>query len=392
MEYLTAGESHGKEMTVIINNFPAGLKIDIDYINTELKRRQSGYGRGARMQIETDQIEITAGVRFGKTTGAPIAFKIQNRDWQNWQEKMSVLKKYAVKKLTLPRPGHSDFAGLLRFADDDIRNILERSSARETAAQVAVGAIAKIFLKYFDIEIFSHTISIGELCINKKYSISDLRKIYFDDCLRCVDKTLEKKMIDYIEKIKKKKDTIGGIFEVIAINALPGLGSFIQSTEKLDAKLAAAIIAIQGVKAIEFGAGFYAAKLSGSKFHDAFDIKNNQIIRTSNNAGGIEAGMTNGMPIVLRAFMKPIPTLLAPLQSVDLQTFKIDKAIVERSDVCVVPAAGVVAEAAVARVLTAAILTDFGRDNIKFILNRYTAKKNFIKKKYKVKLNALDLF
>ncbi len=384
MRYLTAGESHGSELTIIISDVPSGIKIDNDFIQNEMRRRQSGYGRGKRMQIETDNVVITAGVRFGKTTGAPVSLKIQNRDWENWIEKMSVFKKYSIPKLTMPRPGHADFAGLMKYDEDDIRNILERSSARETASQVAAGAFCKNVLRDFNIEILSHTIAIGNIFISKKYSADDLRNIYNDEILRCIDKLSEKKMIDLIEKIKSEGDTLGGIFEVMILNCIPGLGSYSQSDMKIDSKLAAAVMSIQGVKGIEFGAGFNGVKNRGSQFHDEFGLSEKKIIRTSNNAGGIEGGMTNGMPIVFRAAMKPIPTLMKALQSVDLSDLTLNKAIVERSDVCVVPAAGVAAEAFSAITIFNQILIEFGADSIKFIKQKYFDKLKYLQKKYHI--------
>ena len=384
MRYLTAGESHGSELTVILSDLPSNIKIDIDFINAEMRRRQAGYGRGGRMKIETDTVEIVSGVRFGKTTGAPITLKIKNRDWENWREKMSVLKKYQTVKLSMPRPGHADFAGMLKYDQDDIRNILERSSARETAAQTAAGAFCKNALRDFNIQILSHTISIGNIKINKRYSFDEIKKIYFDETLRCVDKIAEKKMIAFIDKTKKNGDTLDGVFEVIIRNCIPGLGSYTQNNLKLDALIAGAIISIQGIKGIEFGSGFAGVAAPGSKFHDEFDFCGGKIVRKSNNAGGIEGGMSNGMDIVFRAAMKPIPTLMNALQSVDLADFSLKKAIVERSDVCVAPAAGVVAESVSATVIFNSIVTEFGCDSINLIKKRYIDKMNYIRKKFRI--------
>ncbi|MBP7652665.1 chorismate synthase [Candidatus Dependentiae bacterium] len=381
---MTSGESHGKELTVIINKIPSGIKFDIDYINFELARRQSGYGRGKRMQIETDKVEVTSGVRFGKTTGSPVTMKISNKDWDNWLERMSVLPvKKQIAKLTIPRPGHTDYAGLMKYFDDDIRNMLERSSARETAGRVAIGAFSKMVLKDFNVETLSHTISIGKICINKKYSVDEIKSVYNDNCLRCIDKNVEKKMISLIDKIKKEGNSVGGIFEVIIFNLIPGIGSHVQYNTKLDAKLASSIISIQGVKAIEFGIGFRGTVLKGSEYHDQFGYENKKVTRLSNNCGGIEGGISNGEPIVFRAAMKPIPTLVNPLQSIDLNGFAVKKTFVERSDVCVVPAAGVVAESCASTVVLDSVLEEFGYDNISFIKKRYFDKLKMIKKKYR---------
>lgn len=382
MDFLTSGESHGKELTVIISKTPSGIKFDMDYINSELSRRQAGYGRGKRMQIETDKIEVVSGVRFGKTTGSPITLKIINKDWENWKEKMSSSPQKNIAKIRIPRPGHTDYAGLIKYFEDDIRNLLERSSARETAARVALGAFCKSVLKYFDIEILSHTVSIGKISIKKRYGADDIKSVYNDSCLRCVDKEAEKKMVKYIDLIKKSGDSIGGIFEVIILNLIPGIGSHIQHNTKLDAKIASAIISIQGIKGVEFGEGFNGSILKGSEYHDQFGLKKKRIIRLSNNCGGVEGGISNGQPIVFKAVMKPIPTLLNPLQSVDLDDLKIKKTFVERSDVCVVPAAGVVAESNTANVILDALFDEFGYDNILLIKKRYFDKFKMIREKY----------
>jgi chorismate synthase len=386
MLYLTSGESHGKELNLIISKIPSGIKIHEDFINNELQRRQAGYGRGKRMQIETDRIEIVSGVRFGKTTGAPVTIKIINKDWINWQEKMSVIEKYNIDKLTLPRPGHADLSGLIKYNLDDIRNVLERSSARNTATEVAAGAFSKLVLQELGISAASHTVSIGKIKINKNYSYEDIQKIYDNSVLRCIDKTAEKKMIALIDKVKKNGDTVGGITEIIINGLIPGIGSYIQSSTKLDAALAAAVMSVQGIKAVEFGAGFKGAELTGAEFHDEFLLEKNCVCRKTNNAGGIEGGMSNGQNIVIRAFMKPIPTLMNALDSVDVKDNKLKKAIVERSDVCVVPAAGVVCESAAASCILNFVLEEFGYDNIDFIKKRYTDKKNYIKKKFKIRL------
>ncbi|HOK41023.1 MAG TPA: chorismate synthase [bacterium] len=383
MRFLTAGESHGKELVLIIDGFPSNVKISEEKINYHLARRQMGYGRGERMNIETDKAEIISGIRFGKTTGAPITIKIKNKDYENWLEQMSVFKDNSnkFKKLLLPRPGHSDLCGFIKYQLDDIRNVLERSSARETATRVAAGALCRIFLDYFNIDIVSHTISIGEIKIKNRYNYFEIKKIQDDNILRCIEKEVEKKMLDLIAKIRNKGDTIGGVFEVIIHNIFIGLGSYVHFDARLDAKLAAAIMSIPGIKGVEIGAGFDGTKLSGSQFHDEFDFLKDRIIRKTNNAGGIEGGISNGEDIIIHGAIKPIPTLINSLQSVNLKTYKKEKAIVERSDVCVVPAAGVVAEAMAAIVISNEILNFFGEGSIEQILKRYKEYKKYLKKK-----------
>lgn len=382
MQILTAGESHGPELTAIIEGLPSNMNIDVDKINHQLKRRQLGYGRGKRMLIEKDKVEITAGVRFGKTTGAPVCLKIKNKDWENWTEIMSVLKDNSsdAVKLTLPRPGHSDYCGFIKYDLDDIRNVLERSSARETAIRTAVGAVCRLFLENFDISIVSHTISVGNLTLKNEYSFEDILKIQDNDVLRCVDKNLEQKMIELIDTTKQNKDTLGGVFEVIAKNVPLGLGSYNFYTNRLDAKISGSLMSIPGIKGVEIGAGFKGSSLPGSLFHDPFDLVDDKIVRTSNNTGGIEGGISNGQDIVAKAFMKPIPTLINALPSVDLITKKIQKAIIERSDVSVVPAAGVVAEAMISIVLAQEFLIYFGEGSLNAIKERFYLHKKKIEK------------
>lgn len=382
MKILTSGESHGKEITGIIEGLPSNIVIDLDKINHQLKRRQMGYGRGKRMQIETDKIEITSGIRFGKTTGAPICLKIKNKDWENWTDIMAVIKSApkTYKKLTLPRPGHSDICGYLKYDLDDIRNVLERSSARETAMRTAVGGVCRLFLEYFNIDIVSHTISVGNISLKKEIKFESIKKIQDDKILRCVDKSLQNKMIELIDKAKENGDTIGGVFEVICKNVCLGLGSYDFYENRLDAKISAAIMSIPGVKGVELGAGFRGVEMPGSLFHDGFDLQADKIIRTKNNAGGIEGGITNGENIIIRGAMKPIPTLINALKSVDLKSRQIKKAIVERSDVSVVPAAGVVGESMLSITLAEEILNYFGTGSIQSILKRYNLHKKKINK------------
>ncbi len=339
LRYLTAGESHGKCLLAILEGMPAGLKINEAEINQELKRRQAGFGRGARMKIEQDQAQILSGLRHGITIASPIALKIDNKD--------SSLE--ALPSITCPRPGHADLCGSLKYGFSDIRNVLERASARETAARTAVGAVCKIFLREFDIEINSRIAAVGG-----ESNPSQIRK--------------------KIDRAIAQKDTLGGVFEVIAKNVPAGLGSYVQPDRRLDARLAAGLISIPGVKAVEFGMGFGCAAKFGSEVHDAiYFSKEKGYFRKTNNAGGIEGGISNAEPIIIRCCMKPISTLLNPLPSVDIVSKKPTKATIERSDTCVVEAAGVVAEAVVAFEISSALLEKFGSDSMKEIKRSLTA-------------------
>jgi len=343
LRYLTAGESHGVALTAILEGMPAGLKLDINWINQELKRRQSGLGRGKRMQIESDTIRILSGMKGGVTLGSPISLLIENKD-------ASIEK---LHKVTCPRPGHADLAGILKYGFDDIRNVLERASARETAARVGVGAICKTLLHEFKIKIISRVLSIG--------GESDYQG-----------------MREKIYVAMAKKDTLGGIFEVIAKGMPVGLGTYVEADRRLDARLAAAVVSIPGIKAVEFGLGLEYAGRFGSEAHDAiYYNKGKGYIRKTNNAGGIEGGISNGQDIIIRACMKPICTLLRPLDSVNITTKRPGKAAVERSDICVVEAAGVIAESAVAYILADAFLEKFGPDSLSEIKTTYA---NFLKK------------
>ncbi len=369
MRYLTAGESHGSELVTILDDVPSGVSLDSGYIDNELGRRQGGYGRGARMKIEKDTAEIVSGVRNRKTNGSPITIVIKNKDWENWKN-----QSYKETIVTLPRPGHADLSGVLKYNLNNVRDVLERSSARETAARVSVGAVAKRILDYLDIKFYSVVINIGGSGYNiKDYNsvITNYHKIEKSD-VRSYDKKAEKLMKNKIDEAIKNKDTVGGIFEVI-INGLPaGLGSFVQWDKKLDANLAKAIMSIQGVKGVEFGMGFEMANRYGSEVHDEiYYSKDNGYYRKSNNAGGIEGGMSNGENIIIRAVMKPIPTLMSPLNSVDIKSKKQSKAVKERSDVCVVPAASVIAENVAAIEILNAVQHKFGSDNIDDIINSY---------------------
>lgn len=372
--FVTAGESHGKGLTAIIDGVVAGLALTEADINRDLERRQRGHGRGGRMKIETDRAEITSGVRHGKTLGSPISLFIENCDWKNWQDSMSVAPvAEKSERITRLRPGHADLAGVLKYGFDDVRNVLERSSARETAARVAVGAVARRFLAEFGVTVRSHTLSIG----GKRASVSDV--IDWDRVenspVRCADPAGEREMIVEIDKAKSAGDTLGGVFEIMATGVPVGLGSHVQWDRKLSSRICQAISSINAIKGVEIGYGFALADIPGSKAHDVIETANGGKAwrRSSNRAGGIEGGMSNGEPIVVRAAMKPIATLAKPLPSVDLDTGQTVDAHFERSDVCAVPAAGVVGEAMLAIVLTEAMLEKFGGDSIAETLRNYHA-------------------
>ncbi len=365
LRFLTSGESHGKGLIGIVEGIPSGLSLSSEDIDKELKRRQAGYGRGGRMKIESDHAEIISGVRWGKTIGSPIAVYIENKDWKNWQEGMSVEGKYegAIPAVTRPRPGHADLAGALKYGHRDIRNILERSSARETATRVAIGAIAKRFLLEFGISIGSYVEQIGGI----KCDVSTYEGIFKkaeDSPVRCPDEEASKKMMELIDASSKKGDTLGGIFVVIADGVPPGIGSHIQWDRRLDGRLAHAFMSIQAIKGVEIGRGFDMAGAFGSEVMDEIFYNGSVFYRKTNNAGGIEGGISNGMPIVVRAAMKPIPTLRKPLQSVDIETKEPFEASYERSDVCAVPAASVIGEAMAAIVIADAFLEKFGGDSM----------------------------
>jgi chorismate synthase len=368
LRYLTAGESHGELLVGILEGMPAGLLIRTTDIDSDLGRRQMGYGRGGRMKIEKDTVRIVTGVRWGRSLGSPIGLMIRNRDWDNWRAKMSPDAAFLnnADPVTRPRPGHADLAGALKYGASDIRNILERSSARETAMRVAVGAVCKRLLDEFGISIVSHVIAIGGVYAKgERLSVREIRRKIENSDLRCADYEAEKRMKEKIDEAQRAGDSLGGIFEVIITGAPPGLGSHVHWDRKLDARLSTAIMSIQAMKGVEIGSGFGVANQLGSMVHDEiFWTPKNGFFRKTNNAGGIEGGMSNGEDIVLRAAMKPIPTLMKPLRSVDLETKRAFKASVERSDVCAVPAAGVVGEAVAAFEIASAMIEKFGGDSL----------------------------
>ena len=372
LRFYTAGESHGQALLAFLSGLPAGLTLDLEFINHELHRRQLGYGRGGRQKIEKDRADIFAGFRHGQTIGAPIALRIENRDWANW-EKILAVEAYpeddsTAKKLIAPRPGHADLAGSQKFNFHDARYILERASARETAARVAAGALAKQLLKAFDIEIASHTIQVGHIRIERTPSWQEITAISndLDTPLRCVDSAAQEKMKAEVDAVLKAGDTVGGVFEVVAHNVPVGLGSHAQWDEKLDGRLAQAVMSIQAVKGVEIGAGIFAAGAFGSEVQDeiAYDLSAHKFTRTSNRAGGLEGGITNGEELVVRGYLKPISTLRRALRTANMVSKEPVQAAYERSDWCVVPAGGVAGEAMVALVLADAFLQKFAGDSL----------------------------
>jgi len=367
--FLTAGESHGKQLTGIIDGIPAGLKLSEDFIAKQLIRRQAGHGRGKRMLIEQDRAEILSGVRFGKTIGSPITLVIPNKDWDNWKNKMSVgTSDTKVKKVTVPRPGHADLAGVKKYGFKDIRNILERSSARETAMRVGLGSIARKLLEEIGITVGSHVIQIHKIK-NLKSIVNDIKPLEINliadkSTVRCLDESIESKMIETVDRAKKNGDSVGGVFEVIADGLPYGLGSYVHWNKKLQARIAAAVLSINAIKGIEFGAGFASGSSFGSELHDEIGFQDNKFTRFSNNAGGIEGGMSNAQRLVFSAVMKPIPTLTKPLRSVDLKTHVVVDAHKERTDTCAVPAASIIAESMLCLVLADTVLEKFGGDSL----------------------------
>ena len=371
MRYLTAGESHGPRLTAIIEGVPAGLPLTADFINAELRRRQGGYGRGARMKIESDQVEITSGVRHGLTMGGPITLNVTNLDHQKWLEIMSVSdvedKKKGLRKITKPRPGHADLVGGIKYRFDDLRNSLERSSARETTMRVAVGAVAKRLLEEIGVQVASHIVNFGgiEVEVPENLTVSQIKEAVAQSEVSIVNREREEEIKAYIDSVKKEGETIGGIVETIVGGVPVGLGSFVQWDKKLDAKIAQGVVSINAFKGVEFGLGFEAGRQKGSQVMDEILwSEQDGYTRRTNHLGGFEGGMTNGEPIIVRGVMKPIPTLYKPLMSVDIETHEPYKATVERSDPTALPAAGVVMEAVVATVLATEVLDKFTSDNL----------------------------
>ncbi|MEG1167139.1 MAG: chorismate synthase [Gordonibacter sp.] len=371
MRYMTAGESHGPALTAIVDGVPAGLKISEDQINSDLARRQAGYGRGGRQRIETDKVSITSGVRFGRTMGSPIALVVANRDWQNWTDRMAVfgdLPNDLVREVA-PRPGHADLVGSLKTDTNDCRNILERASARETAARVAAAGIARELLADLGVEVFSYVASIGSTTLEEDdpmLAAPDYKPLDIElSDLRCPDEAATEAMKAEIDRAREAGESLGGTFRVVATGLLPGVGGYATADERLTSRLGAALFSIPAIKGVEFGLGFQAAQRVGSLVHDPIVLdRKTGFTRASNNAGGLEGGMTTGMPLIVTVAMKPIPTLMTPLPTVNLDTLEVEEASRERSDVCAVPACAVVAEAEVAMVLADAYLEKFGHDNM----------------------------
>jgi chorismate synthase len=375
LRYFTAGESHGEALVAFLSGLPAGLAVDAAFLDRELWRRQQGYGRGGRMKIETDRVHIVSGVRHGATIGSPIAILLENKDWKNWQEALPVESGDPAKhkRVASPRPGHADLAGALKYNFSEARYVLERASARESAARVAVGGMAKLFLRELGIEVLSHVVAVGSALLKKEVSWDQIRALSQRDeiLLNCPDPETEQQMKAEVDKVLKTGDSVGGVFEVVAHKVPPGLGTYAQ----WDELLAGAVMSLQAVKAVEIGAGVTAAASPGSAVHDEIGYGATAgftgFTRARNNAGGIEGGVSNGEDVVVRGYLKPISTLRRPLQSVDFASREPVKAAYERSDVCVVPAAGVAAEAMVALTVTRCALQKFGGDSMTETLRNF---------------------
>ena len=370
MHYITAGESHGPELTAIVSGVPAGLKVSADQINSDLSRRQSGYGRGGRQKIERDLVEVRSGVRFGRTLGTPLSLVVKNRDWENWAGRMAAFGEPPadlVREVT-PRPGHADLVGALKTNTDDCRNVLERASARETAARVAATGVAREFLAELGVEVFSYVVSIGdvELCEDDALlAAPDYKPLDIEMSeVRCPDPATTEAMKKAIDAAREAGESLGGVFRVVATGLLPGLGGYATSSERLTSRIGAAVLSIPAIKGVEFGLGFEAARRPGSQVHDPIVADETGFTRAGNNAGGLEGGMTPGMPLIVTAAMKPIPTLMQPLATVNMDTLEAAQASRERSDVCAVPACAVVAEGEVAFALANAYQEAFGCTNM----------------------------
>jgi chorismate synthase len=383
LRYLTGGESHGKSLSAIIEGLPAGLPLTADDVDPDLARRQKGYGRGGRMRLEQDRVEFVSGVRKGRTLGSPVTLLVKNKDWENWKEIMAPEPGPAVteKVVTCPRPGHADLVGAIKYNHRDIRNVLEKASARETAIRVAVGAVAKRLLAEIGIKVYSYTVMIGDVAcsVPKDAPVELLFERAEKSDVRCPDEPTSEKMIAKIREAKHKGDTLGGVFEVVVTNPPLGLGSYAQWDRRLTGRLAMALMSIQAMKGVEVGMGFEAARRFGSEVHDEI-FYDRGFIRGSNNAGGLEGGITTGQPIVLRTAMKPISTLYNPKKSVDIITKEPVEATIERSDICTVPAAGVVGEAVVAYEMAAAVMEKFGGDTAEELRRNYDAYQDHVRR------------
>ncbi|MBA3965812.1 MAG: chorismate synthase [Nitrospirales bacterium] len=383
LRYLNAGESHGRGLMAVVEGVPSGLPVTAEEINADLIRRQGGYGRGGRMRIEKDRIEFICGVRKGKTLGNPLGLLIWNKDWENWKDIMASEPgpPSTERVVTRPRPGHADLVGAIKYGHRDIRNVLEKASARETAIRVAIGGVAKSLLAQFDIRVVSYTMDIGGVAAPSPNDPLMAYEHAEQSDVRCHDPETAKKMIEQIRAAKHKGDSLGGIFEVVVTNVPIGLGTYAQWDRRLSARLAFAAMSIQAMKGVEIGMGFESARRFGSEVHDDiyFDKATGQFIRKSNNAGGLEGGITNGQPIVLRVAMKPIATLYTPKDSVDIETKEPFEATVERSDICTVPAAGVVGEAVIAYEMANALIEKFGGDTLDEMKKSFEAYQEYVR-------------
>ena len=386
LRYLSGGESHGRALIAILEGVPAGLSLTNSDIDRDLARRQLGYGRGGRMRIEQDRVQLQSGVRKGRTLGSPVTLLIANKDWENWQEIMAPEPGPPVtaKVVTCPRPGHADLVGAIKYNHRDIRNVLEKASARETAIRVAVGGVAKRLLAEFGMHVYSYTVEIGGIrsARGEKLTVEEAYQRAEQSEVRCPDETGSALMIERIREAKRQGDTLGGVFEVVVTNPPVGLGSYAQWDRRLTGRLAMALMSIQAMKGVEVGLGFEAARRFGSEVHDEifYDAAVGGFLRKTNNAGGLEGGITNGQPIILRTAMKPIATLYNPRKSVDIQTKEPVEATIERSDICTVPAAGVVGEAVVAYEMAAAMVEKFGGDTVEEMHRNFEAYQDYVRR------------
>ncbi len=382
LRYLTAGESHGPALTAIVEGLPSNIQLSEDDINRHLARRQLGYGRGGRMAIEKDKVQFLSGVRWGKTLGSPVTLSVTNRDWANWDKKMSPHAEDRIEGIAVvhPRPGHADLSGMIKYHQDDARNILERSSARETAVRVAVGALCIKFLRDLDIEVMGYVSELaGIVSQGENVSYRERFELSEQSSCRTFDADAERRMIAAIDQAKQAGDSLGGVVEVVVLGVPVGLGSYVHWDRRLDGRLAGALMSIQAFKGVEVGAGFEASRRPGSKVHDEIGYEGDSFFRKTNRAGGLEGGMTNGEAVVIRGAMKPIPTLYNPLETVDMHSKAPFKATVERSDVCAVPAAAVVAEAVIAITLAEAVLDKFAGDSMEEIKDSLERYKDYVR-------------
>ena len=383
LRYLNAGESHGKGLMTVLEGVPAGLPLTAECIDVDLIRRQGGYGRGGRMRIEKDRIEFICGVRKGVTLGNPLGLMVWNKDWENWKDIMSSEPgpPSAERVVTRPRPGHADLVGAIKYGHRDIRNVLEKASARETAIRVAIGGVAKALLAQFNMQVVSYTVDIGGVSVPSPDNPLEAYQLAEESDVRCHDPEIAAKMVELIRSAKRKGDSLGGVFEVVVTNPPIGLGTYAQWDRRLTARLAMAAMSIQAMKGVEIGMGFESARRFGSQVHDDiyFDKERNEFVRKTNNAGGLEGGITNGQPIVLRVAMKPIATLYTPKDSVDIATKEPFEATVERSDICTVPAAGVVGEAVIAFEMANAMIEKFGGDTVEEMKRNFEAYQQYVR-------------